>query len=694
MTIWESFQESSNYLLPGMQLCTNKKTGEIIRRATAWKSPSDPSRGSFFSGLDPLNLQVCVWKGSSMDWRTGPWNGQTFTGIHFIYYQTVDRFYIRDDKEGNTCFGYDYLKPNSLRNFVLRSDGELVKVEWDGRKKAWDVLWSTKQTECDMYGKCGPSGVCNSQESPLCSCLGGYEPKDKEEWSRGNWSRGCVRRRQLQCERIDSGGGGAEDESDGFLKDEMMKVPDFAERSPIAEDDCENECLKNCSCAAYANSNGVGCMIWSKGLIDMQKLASGRTTLTDFYIRVAFSEIGKKTNMRIIIIVVASMRALAITICAYFAWQWMVKQQANKQKIKEILLIDREEAHLLGENSNQVKLQELPLYDLEILAIATNNFHVTNKLGQGSFGSVYRGKLQDGQDIAIKRLSRGSRQGIEEFINEVVVISRIQHRNLVKLLGCCVEGEEKMLIYEYMPNKSLDSFLFGPSKQKFRDLQKFFNIIEGIARGLLYLHRDSRLKIIHRDLKASNILLDTELNPKILDFGMARILGGSQDRANTARIVGTFGYTSPEYAIGGYFSEKSDVFSFGVLVLEIVSGRRNTSFCHDMQAQSLIGFAWKLWNEDNIMGLVDPILSYEPCFEKEIMRCIHVGLLCVDQFPQDRPTISTIISMLSSEIVDLPSPKQPAFTEKLFAPDANYYPNSPIAYSINNVTITTVANKQ
>ncbi|KAI3943930.1 hypothetical protein MKW92_025853 [Papaver armeniacum] len=186
------------------------------------------------------------------------------------------------------------------------------------------------------------------------------------------------------------------------------------------------------------------------------------------------------------------------------------------------------------DNPDQVKV-----FKFQELAIATNNFYGANMLGQGGFGQVYKGTLSDGQEIAVKRLSKGSIQGLEEFKNEVIVISKVQHRNLVRLLGCCLEGEEKMLIYEYMPNKSLDAFLFDPTKKQWLDWRKRFQIIEGISRGMLYLHRDSRLRVIHRDLKVSNILLDEDLNPKISDFGMARIFGGDEQQASTRRVVGT-----------------------------------------------------------------------------------------------------------------------------------------------------------
>ncbi|XP_076902541.1 G-type lectin S-receptor-like serine/threonine-protein kinase B120 [Bidens hawaiensis] len=182
---------------------------------------------------------------------------------------------------------------------------------------------------------------------------------------------------------------------------------------------------------------------------------------------------------------------------------------------------------------------ELPLFGFSTLVKATNNFSMNNKLGEGGFGPVYKGILEDGQEIAVKRLAKSSTQGLNEFKNEVILISKLQHRNLVKLLGCCIKGAEKILIYEYMPNKGLDSFIFDKTQSQLLDWHVRYRIIVGVARGLLYLHQDSRLRIIHRDLKVSNILLSTDMNPKISDFGMAKTFVGNQIEANTNRVVGT-----------------------------------------------------------------------------------------------------------------------------------------------------------
>ncbi|KAJ6885597.1 hypothetical protein NC651_026279 [Populus alba x Populus x berolinensis] len=337
----------------------------------------------------------------------------------------------------------------------------------------------------------------------------------------------------------------------------------------------------------------------------------------------------------------------------------------------------------------EVTSQDLPLIRLDVINEATKQFSDENKLGQGGFGPVYRGTLEDGKEVAVKRLSRTSGQGQREFLNEVVLIARLQHRNLVRLLGCCLEKNEKLLIYEYMPNKSLDVILFGSRNGVLLDWQRRLSIINGIARGLLYLHEDSRLRIIHRDLKTSNILLDYEMNPKISDFGMARIFGGNQSEANTNRIVGTYGYMAPEYAMAGLFSVKSDVFSFGVLLLEIISGKRNIGFHLSKEGESLLTFAWKLWSDGQGLELMDPMLE-KSSMATEVLRCIHIGLLCVQEDPADRPTMSSVLHMLASDTITLPIPKQPAFSIGRFVAMKGQSSNQKVC-SVNELTLSVLS---
>ncbi|KAL0329892.1 UNVERIFIED_CONTAM: G-type lectin S-receptor-like serine/threonine-protein kinase [Sesamum radiatum] len=331
----------------------------------------------------------------------------------------------------------------------------------------------------------------------------------------------------------------------------------------------------------------------------------------------------------------------------------------REEELHELLTLDGYTETYELENGGG-KNHDLRLFSYASIQSATNNFSAKTKLGEGGFGPVYKGKTPEGQDIAVKLLSRQSGQGLLEFKTELILISKLQHVNLVKLLGFCVHGDDKMIIYDYMPNKSLDFFLFSPSDREPLNWQQRFNIIEGIAQGLLYLHKYSRLKIIHRDLKPSNILLDKDMNPKISDFGLARIFKQNMNEANTNRRVGTYGYMAPEYAMQGIFSVKSDVYSFGVLVLEIVSGRKNNSF-HQMEGPlNLVEYVWELWRNDCAIEFMDPTLKTS-CIIDQLQRCIHIGLLCVENHAVDRPSVEDVISMLKNETTNLPMPKNPAF---------------------------------
>ncbi|KAL5678209.1 hypothetical protein ACJX0J_014340, partial [Zea mays] len=281
-----------------------------------------------------------------------------------------------------------------------------------------------------------------------------------------------------------------------------------------------------------------------------------------------------RTGIVIAIVLPIVAGVLAITmVCLCFLWR---RRPA------------RDQTSSYSVNQSEIESIDSLLLDISMLRAATDNFAESNRLGEGGFGTVYKGVLPDNQEIAVKRLSQSSGQGIQELKNELVLVAKLQHKNLVRLVGVCLQEYEKLLVYEYMPNKSIDTILFDSEKSKELDWGKRVKIIDGIARGLQYLHEDSQLKIIHRDLKASNVLLNSDYTPKISDFGLARLFGGDQSREVTNRVVGTYGYMSPEYAMRGHYSIKSDVFSFGVLILEILTGRSSSGSFNIEQSVDLL----------------------------------------------------------------------------------------------------------
>uniref|UniRef100_A0A453D360 Protein kinase domain-containing protein n=1 Tax=Aegilops tauschii subsp. strangulata TaxID=200361 RepID=A0A453D360_AEGTS len=422
------------------------------------------------------------------------------------------------------------------------------------------------------------------------------------------------------------------------------------------------------------------CLIWLGGLVDTGEFRDGGGE--NLYLRLASSTVDKESKvLKIILPIVASLLILA-SICLV----WICKSR-GKRRIKEIKNKHTPQ-HLQNSKLNELENEsiDLPYICFEDIVTATDNFSDYKMLGKGGFGKVYKGLLGGGgTEVAVKRLSKSSGQGAEEFRNEVVLIAKLQHRNLVRLLGYCTHEDEKLLIYEYLPNKSLDAFLFDATRNSVLDWLTRFKVIKGIARGLLYLHQDSRLTIIHRDLKASNVLLDAEMNPKISDFGMARIFGGNEQQANTIHVVGTYGYMSPEYAMEGSFSVKSDTYSFGVLLLEIASGSKISSSHFMTDFTSLIAYAWSLWKDGNARELVDSSIV-ENCPLHEVLRCIHIGLLCVQDNPNARPLMSSTVFMLENETALLPTPKEPLYFRQRY--DEVEDQRDTMGITLNKMTIT------
>ncbi|KFK40710.1 hypothetical protein AALP_AA2G031200 [Arabis alpina] len=326
-------------------------------------------------------------------------------------------------------------------------------------------------------------------------------------------------------------------------------------------------------------------------LVDTVQFSSDGESLS---LRLASSELAGNNRTKIF---VATTVCLCISVILAFAAYKFWRHKAKQNELNP----------MFSNNSQEPQdVSGINFFGMHTIRTATNNFSSSNKLGQGGFGPVYKGKLLDGREIAVKRLSSSSSQ-----------------------------GEEQLLIYEFLVNKSLDTFLFDPTLKLEIDWPKRFSIIQGIARGLLYLHRDSRLRVIHRDLK------------------------GTQYQDNTRRVVGTLGYMAPEYAWTGVFSEKSDIYSFGVLLLEIISGEKISRFSCGEEGKTLIAYAWDSWCETKAVDFLDQDIA-DSSHPSEVGRCVQIGLLCVQHRPVDRPNTLELLSMLTTTS-DLPSPKQPTF---------------------------------
>ncbi|CAH1414466.1 unnamed protein product [Lactuca virosa] len=453
-------------------------------------------------------------------------------------------------------------------------------------------------------------------------------------------------------------------------------LPTYLENESLELDEpaCKRSCSDDCSCDAYGVISNKCLLLNSEILNNISSFfvsEDSNSLKIPFNIKVSSSDLAnitEKINTKVLVAgIVSGFFGLAL-LCSIGIIYRRVKRKGSRDLNRDYLDMQFQDN---GRNVRNLadpgilsaedrKGIDVPFIDFNTILSATENFSLSNKLAQGGFGPVYKGVLPGLGEVAVKRLASQSGQGLKEFKNEVVLIGKLQHRNLVRLLGYSLKDHEMILLYEYMPNKSLDRYIFDRTLCMTLDWDLRFDIIMGIARGLLYLHQDSRLRIIHRDLKASNVLLDEDMDPKISDFGLAKIVKGQEAEANTTRVVGTYGYMSPEYVLDWLFSVKSDVFSFGVVVLEIISGKRNNGYYHKQEAFSLILHAWGLWKANTPLDLVDPALarSYNSI---EVLRCMTVGLLCVQDDPVDRPTMVNVVLMLGMDIESLPDPKEPAF---------------------------------
>ncbi|XP_049404808.1 cysteine-rich receptor-like protein kinase 2 [Solanum stenotomum] len=470
--------------------------------------------------------------------------------------------------------------------------------------------------------------------------------------------------------------------NNGYARAELA-VPGATNETAYVLADCWKTLSANScrACLENASASMMGCLPWSEG----RALYTGcflRYSDINFLNAIASSE---DSSPNVVVIVIAVVSAVVVfvlgAIIAFYMWK--NKQIQKKRK-------GSNDVEKLVKTLNDSSLN----FKYSTLEKATASFDEANKLGQGGFGTVYKGVLQDGREIAVKRLFFNNKHRAADFYNEVNIISSVEHKNLVRLLGCSCSGPESLLVYEFLPNQSLDRFIFDSTKGKTLNWEKRFDIIIGTAEGLVYLHENNRTRIIHRDIKASNILLDSRLRAKIADFGLARSFQEDKSHISTA-IAGTLGYMAPEYLAHGQLTEKADVYSFGVLLLEIVTGRQNNRSKNTEYSDSLISITWQHFQHARVEELFDPNLMlhnyHTSNVKKEVLRVVHVGLLCTQEIPGLRPSMSKALQMLVKKEEELPAPTNPPFvdekTMELHDPwDTPSHPHGDDSASIANIS--------
>ncbi|KAK5833447.1 cysteine-rich receptor-like protein kinase 2 [Gossypium arboreum] len=407
-------------------------------------------------------------------------------------------------------------------------------------------------------------------------------------------------------------------------------------------------CLDNASAAM------LRCLPWSEG----RALYTGcfmRYSNIDFINKETSNGISRGTIIIIVISAVSSLVFLAViaAIGVYIRKRRYIQKKRGSNDAEKWVKVLRD-SNLNFKHSTVEK--------------ATGSFDEANKLGQGGFGTVYKGALPDGREIAVKRLFYNNRHRAADFYNEVNIISSVEHKNLVRLLGCSCSGPESLLIYEFLPNKSLDHFIFDPSRGKELTWEKRYQIIIGTVEGLVYLHENPTNKIIHRDIKASNILLDLKFRAKIADFGLARSFEEDKSHISTA-IAGTLGYMAPEYLANGQLTDKADVYSFGVLLLEIITGKQNNRSKDTDYSDSIIAVAWNHFQSGTAEEIYDPNImlnenSQSSNTKNQVYRVLHIALLCTQEVRSLRPSMSKVLQMLTKKEEDLPAPTIPPFMDE------------------------------
>ncbi|XP_057526494.1 G-type lectin S-receptor-like serine/threonine-protein kinase At2g19130 [Amaranthus tricolor] len=628
--IWQSFDHPTNTWLSGGKLSFDKKSNKP-QKLTSWKNLDDPAPGLFSIELKAKTKEyVIMWNNTQQYWTSGPWNSedQIFSLVPEMRLNYIYNFSYVDD-ENESYFTYSVRDRSLISRFVMDTSGQVRQLTWLENSKEWNLFWTNPKQQCQVYAYCGAYGSCN-QNMPYCDCLKGFKPMSQDDWGLNDYSSGCVRKTRLQCEKSGSG-----EKEDGFYEYPNSVLPQNEHTlSGISIEECESACLKNCSCNAYAYDSSNGCSVWFEDLLNFQQVSDGDSSGKTLYLRLAASEFPNKSDKKLVIGVVGSVIAISVLLgLGFWVFRKIKRRATSSTKTVEGSLIS---------------------FSYKDLQTATKNF--SNKLGEGGFGSVFKGTLPDSSVIAVKKLESFS-QGEKQFRSEVSTIGTIQHVNLVHLRGFCSEGTKKLLVYDYMPNGSLDTHLFHDDISKHLDWNKRYQIALGTARGLCYLHEKCRDCIIHCDIKPENILLDADFCPKVADFGLAKLVGRDFSRVLTT-MRGTRGYLAPEWISGVPITVKADVFSFGMMLFELISGHRNTEQSPDGKLKFFPTWAAsKVAKATEILSVLDPRLEGNGD-EQEVMKLCKIACWCIQDNETQRPSMGQVVQILEG-VLDLNMPPMP-----------------------------------
>ncbi|XP_044501131.1 G-type lectin S-receptor-like serine/threonine-protein kinase At2g19130 [Mangifera indica] len=617
-SLWESFDHPAHTWIPGMKMRLDKRTN-VSQRLISWKNVEDPAPGLFSLELNPdgSNSYILLWNGSQRYWSSGPWddNQKIFSWVpemtqNYIY----DFSFFSNETESYFTYSVKNSSPITSR-FHIDFSGQIKQTNWLESTQSWFLFWSQPRQQCEVYAFCGPFGLCTEQTQQSCGCLKGFQQSSEQNWTLQDYSGGCVRKTELQCQNNSIANG----KRDKFLTNSNMELPENSQSVTVGSiDECEATCLNNCSCTAYAYDNNQ-CSVWFGSLLGVQQDASDGKTL---YLKLAASEFSspKSTGRTIIGVVVGSVAFIVLLGLAVFIYL------RRKKTIKTTKAVEG----------------SLMAFAYKDLQNATKNF--SEKLGGGGFGSVFKGVLPNSSVIAVKKLESLG-QGEKQFRTEVSTIGNIQHVNLVRLIGFCSERYKRLLVYDFMPNGSLDCSLFTEKSSEVLDWKRRYEIALGTARGLTYLHEKCRDCIIHCDIKPENILLDAEFCPKVADFGLAKLMGREFSRVLTT-MRGTRGYLAPEWISGVAITTKADVYSYGMMLFELVSGKRNSEHSEDGKMKFFPTWASTVIAEGgDVLSLLDPRLEGNADVE-EISRICKVAGWCIQDDETHRPTMGQVVQIL------------------------------------------------